>query len=97
MENQRNEDVKSKDLKQKAKFKDTIFILCTITFIIFFLYLFHDVSKSNDREYKQKLENSMNKYNSGEEMTKEEYERVKDFKEYQDKHSKKTYNDWSKN
>lgn len=50
-------------------------------------------------KYETDLENGVRKYDNGEEMTKDEYEAVKDMKDWsakqKEENSKKTYSDWN--
>lgn len=50
-------------------------------------------------KYETDLENGVRKYENGEEMTKDEYEAVKDMKDWsakqKEENSKKTYSDWN--
>ena len=84
MENNNNNDNNSNN-------KGSIFpiIIC----IIIALCLFGSCS-SDDSKYKNTLNDGLKKYYNGEKMDKDEYDAVKGFKNWQDKQSEKSYDDW---
>lgn len=49
---------------------------------------------SDNDDYRDTLESGLNKYYSGEKMSKSEYNAVKNFNNWKDKQSDKTYGDW---
>ena len=49
-----------------------------------------------DSEYGKTLKSGIEKYNNGEPMTKQEYNAVKDYKEWEEKNSEQTYDSWNK-
>lgn len=49
---------------------------------------------SDNSDYEDTLNSGMEKYYSGEEMTREEYKAVKGFNDWKDKQGEKSYSDW---
>lgn len=68
--------------------------ILVIICIIVILGLFGSCS-NNDDEYKKTLNSGMEKYYNGEKMTKEEYNAVNGYLEWEDDQKDKTYNDWN--
>lgn len=48
----------------------------------------------NDDSYRDTLNSGLNKYYSGENMTRSEYNAVKSFNNWKSKQESKSYNDW---
>ena len=51
---------------------------------------------SGDNDYKETLNNGIEKYNNGEKMTEQEYNAVKSYNKWKDKQGEKSYDDWDK-
>lgn len=51
---------------------------------------------SSDDDYKETLNNGIEKYNTGEKMTEDEYNAVKRYNNWKDKQGEKSYDDWDK-
>lgn len=51
---------------------------------------------SGDDDYKETLNNGIEKYNTGEKMTEDEYNAVKRYNNWKDKQGEKSYDDWDK-
>lgn len=63
--------------------------------VLLLCFLFGSCSNSSD-EYRKTLESGQQKYYSGDSMTKEEYNAVKNFNEWKSNQTPKTYNEWDK-
>lgn len=64
-----------------------------IGIIVVFLAIVGSCDDS-ESDYRKTLESGTKKYYSGESMTKEEYEAVKDFNEWMDDQKDKSYDEW---
>lgn len=64
-----------------------------IVVLLMGLFIF-GVSACGNDEYEETLESGYEKYINGEEMSEEEYNAVKSFKDWEDKQTPKSYNDW---
>lgn len=68
--------------------KKVFYMIIATTAIMFSL-----TACGND-DYEETLKSGYDKYLNGEEMSREEYNAVKAFNEWQDKQGEKTYSDW---
>ena len=68
----------------------TIFAIIGVLLVI---ALFGSCSGGNSK-YDDDLNSGMKKYYSGEKMSEDEYNAVKDYNELKDKNTDKTYDDW---
>lgn len=51
-------------------------------------------SCTHEDEYRKTLESGYEKYQNGEDMSKEEYEAVKSFNDWKEDNSEQSYDDW---
>ena len=69
-------------------------IIVAVTIVVL-LALMGSCSSHND-DYSKTLNDGLEKYYSGKEMTEKEYKAVESYNKWQSKQGTKTYDDWSK-
>lgn len=73
-------------------------VLAIIGAVVFIIWAISSLSSSGGEsassKYERNFKSGIEKYNSGQEMNRDEYNAVKDFKKWQSKNSEKTYSDW---
>ena len=69
-------------------------VWAVILVVILLLACVGSCSSDSDDEYRKTLESGQQKYYSGQEMTREEYNAVKSFNKWKENQGPKTYSDW---
>lgn len=79
-----------KNNKSSSRIGTVIIFMLTILGIMSFT----SACSSGSDEYNKTLESGMQKYYSGDDMSKEEYNAVNGFLDWKDKQTNKTYDEW---
>ena len=70
--------------------------LVSIITVILIMIMLVACGRSSSDSYRETLESGQRKAINGEKMSQQEYNAVKDFNEWKEKNSEKTYEDWDK-
>ena len=82
---------------EKGKKNGSSPLLVVAVFILLLVALGSCGGSSSDDSYKETLNNGLEKYYNGDEMTKEEYDAVKSYNNWKYKNSDHDYDSWDDN
>ena len=80
-------------MANRGKSGSGICVIGVIVIVVLGLYLLGSCSNS-ESSYDRNFKSGIEKYNTGGEMSKEEYNAVKNFNEWKDNNSSKSYSEW---